>query len=150
MVYAVVVAVVILGVIHVINGTFSICLGVTSSIKAEIWLAHTVSPIWSGAFVSRFMYYIFQFSFFFWRTQDNVKSFRFPFWEHFLDVNDASIKVNLDMDVGRRGLRFISGATPAYTQLTQSSCWLLSFRRNLLPSISTGIFSKLWNFHQDK
>ena len=57
MVYAVVVAVVILGVIHVINGTFSICLGVTSSIKAEIWLAHTVSPIWSGAFVSmRFLF----------------------------------------------------------------------------------------------
>ncbi len=52
MVYAVVVAVVILGVIHVVNGIFSICLGVTSSIKAEIWLAHTVSPIWSGAFVS--------------------------------------------------------------------------------------------------
>ena len=52
MVYAVVVAVVVVSAIHSATGLASICLGVSSSIKADVWLAHTVSPIWSGAFVS--------------------------------------------------------------------------------------------------
>lgn len=28
------------------------CLGVILSIQAEVWLAHSVSPIWSGGIVS--------------------------------------------------------------------------------------------------
>lgn len=54
MVYAVVVAVVVLAIFHMVVGLVSICVGVTSSIRAEVWLAHTVSPIWSGACVSNF------------------------------------------------------------------------------------------------
>jgi hypothetical protein len=50
MVYAVVVAVVVLAIFHLSLGLVSVCIGVTSSIQAEVWLAHTVSPIWSGAF----------------------------------------------------------------------------------------------------
>ncbi|XP_060070869.1 uncharacterized protein LOC132550797 [Ylistrum balloti] len=35
---------------HVLLGLLSVCLGVISSIKSEVWLAHRVSPIWSGGF----------------------------------------------------------------------------------------------------
>lgn len=35
---------------HVLLGLLSVCLGVIASIKSEVWLAHRVSPIWSGGF----------------------------------------------------------------------------------------------------
>ncbi|OWF46583.1 Transmembrane protein 196 [Mizuhopecten yessoensis] len=35
---------------HVLLGLLSVVLGVVSSIKSEVWLAHRVSPIWSGGF----------------------------------------------------------------------------------------------------
>ncbi|XP_041352419.1 transmembrane protein 196-like [Gigantopelta aegis] len=35
---------------HAFIGLLSVVIGVISSIKAEVWLAHRVSPIWSGAF----------------------------------------------------------------------------------------------------
>ena len=37
---------------HIILGLLSIVIGVTSSVDAEVWMAHRVSPIWSGSFVS--------------------------------------------------------------------------------------------------
>ncbi|CAG5115553.1 unnamed protein product [Candidula unifasciata] len=37
---------------HIFLGILSVCLGVISSFKAEVWLAHSVSPIWSGGFFS--------------------------------------------------------------------------------------------------
>lgn len=37
---------------HIFLGVFSVCLGVILSIQAEVWLAHSVSPIWSGGIVS--------------------------------------------------------------------------------------------------
>ena len=50
--HVIVVAVVVLSVFHSILGVMSVCLGVTASIQAEVWLAHSISPIWSGGFVS--------------------------------------------------------------------------------------------------
>ncbi|XP_064600843.1 transmembrane protein 196-like [Liolophura sinensis] len=35
---------------HAFLGLVSLCVGVVSSIQAEVWLAHSVSPIWSGGF----------------------------------------------------------------------------------------------------
>ena len=37
---------------HAVIAVLSVIIGVASSIKAEVWMAHRVSPIWSGAFVS--------------------------------------------------------------------------------------------------
>lgn len=48
----VLVSVYVISGIHVLLGMISVCVGVVSSIKAEVWLAHSVSPIWSGGFVS--------------------------------------------------------------------------------------------------
>lgn len=48
----VVAAVAVLSVLHLAIGSVSVCVGVALSAKAEVWLAHTVSPIWSGCFVS--------------------------------------------------------------------------------------------------
>lgn len=48
--YAIIVTVIIFAILHITTGLGSVCIGVASSIQAEIWLAHTVSPIWSGAF----------------------------------------------------------------------------------------------------
>ena len=50
--WAVVVAVLGLSVFHLCLGVISICVGVSASIQAEVWMAHSVSPIWSGGFVS--------------------------------------------------------------------------------------------------
>ncbi|XP_005102770.2 transmembrane protein 196 [Aplysia californica] len=36
--------------IHIFLGLLSVCVGVVSSIRADVWLAHRVSPIWSGGF----------------------------------------------------------------------------------------------------
>ena len=52
MLHIVVTSVCIISGFHVVLGLISIVVGVVSSIKAEIWLAHSVSPIWSGGFVS--------------------------------------------------------------------------------------------------
>ncbi|KAK3772186.1 hypothetical protein RRG08_035226 [Elysia crispata] len=35
---------------HVFLGLLSVCVGVISTIRADVWLAHSVSPIWSGGF----------------------------------------------------------------------------------------------------
>ncbi|ELU04200.1 hypothetical protein CAPTEDRAFT_225997 [Capitella teleta] len=40
----------VLSVFHGCLGVISICVGLFASIRAEVWLAHSVSPIWSGAF----------------------------------------------------------------------------------------------------
>ncbi|XP_029642959.1 uncharacterized protein LOC106873950 [Octopus bimaculoides] len=40
----------VLSGLHFFVGLVSVCVGVVSSIKAEVWLAHSVSPIWSGGF----------------------------------------------------------------------------------------------------
>lgn len=41
--------IVVLGVMHFILGIISIVVGIISTKRAEVWLAHSVSPIWSGA-----------------------------------------------------------------------------------------------------
>lgn len=51
--YAVVVACLILSSFHMVLGLLSVFIGVAASIQAEVWLAHSVSPIWSGGFVSK-------------------------------------------------------------------------------------------------
>lgn len=38
---------------HIFLGLLSVCVGVILSIQAEVWLAHSVSPIWSGGIVSK-------------------------------------------------------------------------------------------------
>ncbi|KAL3874478.1 hypothetical protein ACJMK2_037487 [Sinanodonta woodiana] len=43
-------AVYILSGFHAVLGLISVCVGIVASIKAEVWMAHNVSPIWSGAF----------------------------------------------------------------------------------------------------
>ncbi|KAF6024334.1 hypothetical protein EB796_017335 [Bugula neritina] len=43
--------------LHGLMGIMSIILGVLSSRKSEVWMAHRVSPIWSGAFVSSKLHY---------------------------------------------------------------------------------------------
>ena len=48
----VVVAVLVLSTFHLLIGFISLCIGIAASIQADVWLAHSVSPIWSGAFVS--------------------------------------------------------------------------------------------------
>ena len=50
--WLVLVAVVVLSVLHITLGLMSVCLGVAASTQAQVWLAHSVSPIWSGGFVS--------------------------------------------------------------------------------------------------
>ena len=52
--YAVVLFICFLCILHILLGLVSICLGVGLSVRADIWTAHTVSPIWSGACVSCF------------------------------------------------------------------------------------------------
>lgn len=53
MMYVIIVSVVVLSVCHLSLGLLSVIVGMISSIHAEVWMAHSVSPIWSGAFVSR-------------------------------------------------------------------------------------------------
>lgn len=43
---------IVCALLHVISGVLSVCVGVAASVQADIWLAHSVSPIWSGVFVS--------------------------------------------------------------------------------------------------
>ena len=43
---------VILAIPHLITGGLSVILGVVLCSRAPIWLAHTISPIWSGGTVS--------------------------------------------------------------------------------------------------
>ena len=51
-VFAVIVTTIVMSILHIIFGLTSVCIGVISSVQAEVWLAHRVSPIWSGGFVS--------------------------------------------------------------------------------------------------
>ncbi|CAH1790706.1 unnamed protein product [Owenia fusiformis] len=48
--FAVILAVLVLAGCHLVLGVVSVGVGVIASIQAEVWLAHTVSPIWSGGF----------------------------------------------------------------------------------------------------
>ncbi|XP_064621402.1 transmembrane protein 196-like isoform X1 [Lineus longissimus] len=48
--YAVLVTTVAMSSIHILLGFISVIVGIVSSIQAEVWLAHRVSPIWSGGF----------------------------------------------------------------------------------------------------
>ncbi|KAI0231989.1 hypothetical protein LSAT2_017670, partial [Lamellibrachia satsuma] len=50
--WAVTIAVLVLSVFHLLLGFISMCVGIAASIQADVWLAHSVSPIWSGGFVS--------------------------------------------------------------------------------------------------
>jgi len=52
MLHVVVTAVCVISGFHIVLGLISVVVGIISSIKAEVWLAHSVSPIWSGGFVS--------------------------------------------------------------------------------------------------
>ena len=48
----VLVAVYTLSLCHGVIAIFSVCIVIVSAMSADIWMAHKVSPIWSGAFVS--------------------------------------------------------------------------------------------------
>ena len=48
----VVLAVYVVSGVHAFLGLLNLVVGVISSIRAEVWRAHSVSPIWSGGFVS--------------------------------------------------------------------------------------------------
>jgi len=50
--YAPVPITIVLSCLHILLGIISFVTGVLSSIHALVWLAHTVSPIFSGCFVS--------------------------------------------------------------------------------------------------
>lgn len=48
--WAILVAVIGLSVFNIWLGLISVVVGVIASIQAEVWMAHSVSPIWSGGF----------------------------------------------------------------------------------------------------
>ncbi|PVD26078.1 hypothetical protein C0Q70_13746 [Pomacea canaliculata] len=48
----VVTAVYVVSGIHAFLGLMNLIVGVIASIRAEVWRAHSVSPIWSGGFTS--------------------------------------------------------------------------------------------------
>ncbi|XP_060552914.1 transmembrane protein 196-like isoform X2 [Ruditapes philippinarum] len=50
MLHVVVTSVCVISGFHGVLGVISVIVGIISSIKAEVWLAHSVSPIWSGSF----------------------------------------------------------------------------------------------------
>ena len=56
--YIKVLLVIILSAIHIFFGVISIITGITSTIQALVWVAHAISPIWSGAFVKIIQFYI--------------------------------------------------------------------------------------------
>ena len=66
MLHIVVTSVCIISGFHVVLGLISIVVGIVSSIKAEVWLAHSVSPIWSGGFVSILPFFILYSEQYFW------------------------------------------------------------------------------------
>ena len=49
--YAKIFFVLFISSMHILFGLVSFVVGVFASIKSLIWMAQTVSPIWSGAFV---------------------------------------------------------------------------------------------------
>ena len=50
--YGNVVVIIFISSVHILLGVISFITGVLTSIQSLIWMAHTVSPIWSGVFVS--------------------------------------------------------------------------------------------------
>ncbi|KAF6023270.1 hypothetical protein EB796_018427 [Bugula neritina] len=52
--WKILVPVYILSACHGITAVLSICLGIASSLTADVWMAHRVSPIWSGGFIMVF------------------------------------------------------------------------------------------------
>ena len=50
--HPVVVATVLLSFLQLIVGGISLLVGIIMSVQSVVWLAHSISPIWSGAFVS--------------------------------------------------------------------------------------------------
>jgi sorbitol-specific phosphotransferase system component IIBC len=53
--YAKILLVVILSSTSIFFGFVSFIIGILSSIQAPVWMAHTVSPLWSGTFVIFFL-----------------------------------------------------------------------------------------------
>lgn len=47
-----IIAVVGLSLCHLLIGLTSVCVGLATSVTAEVWLAHNFSPVWSGVVVS--------------------------------------------------------------------------------------------------
>lgn len=39
--------------LHLVLALINIILGITSQIREPIWMAHSISPLWSGVFVRR-------------------------------------------------------------------------------------------------
>ncbi len=50
--YAKIYIVIVLIIFHILFGVISIFTGILSTLKVNVWTAHTISPIWSGNFVS--------------------------------------------------------------------------------------------------
>lgn len=50
--YAKLLFVIVLSSLSIFFGVFSFAIGMLSSAQSQVWMAHTVSPLWSGAFVS--------------------------------------------------------------------------------------------------
>uniref|UniRef100_A0A1I8HVF0 Transmembrane protein n=1 Tax=Macrostomum lignano TaxID=282301 RepID=A0A1I8HVF0_9PLAT len=48
---SVLLTVLVLAITHIALGSLSIVLGTISTIEAVVWMAHRVSPIWSGGFI---------------------------------------------------------------------------------------------------
>ena len=57
-VFAVLMTTIVMSFLHILIGCVSVCIGVISSVQAEVWLAHRVSPIWSGGFVSKLSFFL--------------------------------------------------------------------------------------------
>ena len=56
--YGKIVLIVVLSALHIFFGIISFIVGVLTSAQSLIWMAHTVSPLWSGAFVSLFFHQV--------------------------------------------------------------------------------------------
>ncbi|WAR18268.1 hypothetical protein MAR_000106 [Mya arenaria] len=54
MLHIVVTSVCVISGFHALLGVISVIVGIISSSKSEVWLAHCVSPIWSGGFIMCF------------------------------------------------------------------------------------------------
>ena len=50
--YIIVIIIVALSILHFIFGLASFIIGIICTLAAVVWKAETVSPIWSGIFVS--------------------------------------------------------------------------------------------------
>lgn len=51
--YTIILFIIVLSATHIILGLISFIIGIIATVQALVWIAHTVSPIWSGVFVSQ-------------------------------------------------------------------------------------------------